>query len=67
MSSTTWANLIPDISALHDGILPAVDGFMTDYEAAYTDSQSLDEQIQNAAGAVSSDYAAITTAAVRQV
>lgn len=51
----------------YDGILPAVDGFMTDYEAAYTESQSLDEQIQNAAGAVSSDYAAITTAAVRQV
>ena len=47
--------------------LHAVDGFLTDYEPAYTESQSLDKQIQQASSAISNDYAALTSASVRQM
>ena len=47
--------------------LEAVDGFLADYEAAYQESQSLDKQIEQASSAVSSDYAKLTSASVRQM
>ena len=51
----------------YDDVLDAVDGFLADYEAAYQESQSLDKQIEQASSAVSSDYADLTSASVRQM
>ncbi len=51
----------------YDDVLEAVDGFLADYEAAYKESQSLDNQIEQASSAVSSDYADLTSASVRQM
>ena len=51
----------------YDNALEAVDGFLADYEAAYQESQSLDKQIEQASSAVSNDYAALTSASVRQM
>lgn len=48
-------------------VLAAVDGFLGDYNAAYQKSQSLDKQIQQASGTVSSKYSDLTAAAVRQM
>ena len=51
----------------YDDVLDAVDGFLADYEAAYQESQLLDKQIEQASSAVSSDYADLTSASVRQM
>ena len=45
----------------------AVAHFLSDYDAAYSESQDLDRQIKSYSEAVSSKYSSITTAAVRQV
>lgn len=51
----------------YNDALEAVDGFLADYEAAYQESQSLDKQIEQTSSAVSSDYADLTSASVRQM
>ena len=51
----------------YNDALEAVDGFLADYEAAYQESQSLDKQIEQASYAVSSNYADLTSASVRQM
>ena len=44
-----------------------VDGFLTDYEDAFQESQSLDKQIQRASRVISSQYSDLTSASVRQM
>ena len=51
----------------YNGVLEAVDGFLADYEPAYQEPQSLDKQIELASSAVSSDFADLTSASVRQM
>ena len=49
------------------GVLEAIDGFLSDYAAASTESQTLDKQLEQASAAVSSNYSDLTSAALRQV
>lgn len=47
-------------------VLDAVDGFLTDYESAYAESQTLDKAIFSETSSISSNYTDLTTASVRQ-
>lgn len=50
----------------YSGLLDVVDGFLDDYESAYSESQTLDKAIYSETGSISSNYTDLTTAAVRQ-
>ena len=50
----------------YSSFLDVVDGFLDDYESAYSESQTLDKAIFSETSSISSNYTDLTTAAVRQ-
>lgn len=50
----------------YDNVLDAVDGFLNEYQSAYSESQTLDGAIYNETISISSNYTDLTTAVVRQ-
>ena len=52
--------------SVYHSALDAVDGFLNEYESAYTESQALDKALLRETRAISLNYTDLTTAAVRQ-
>lgn len=48
-------------------VLDAVDGFLTDYESAYAESQTLDKAILSETSSIPSNYTGLTTAFLSQL
>lgn len=52
--------------SVYHNVLDAVNGFLNDYESAYSESQALDKAILSETSSISKNYTDLTTAAVRQ-
>lgn len=52
--------------SIHHSVLDTVDGFLSDYDSAFTESQVLDKAIFDETSSISSNYTDITTVSVRQ-
>lgn len=50
----------------YSNVLDTVDGFLNDYESAFSESQSFDKAVFNETSSISSNYTDLTTVVVRQ-